>query len=411
MLAAEVNNDRTILDYLNEDCWRAVLQYVPVQDLIRTERASRQWQAVLLTYLRGIHITIVERGEVHHNTLKLTLSEDTIESFEIWTQKLGSSVVDTYCNSLESLAIIKENCPNINALKLQFSESPAPEQLLPFNLRENFKFVQQVYFSCYNISDPCVSEFLADRALQELEFYSCHAMTGLCFNTINLSNLKSLVIDYCRIMEPKYILPVIDRLGELTKLKVATVPYEILEEMQMVLDKMPKLEWLELFDDLRMSCHTSEPLSRLTRLKHLKISCQLGDCDVEAVTRNCQELTTLDLPDCQGMTSESVEPLCRNLGARLTSLYLGTFYEAEDDDVVAIIRGCPQLTLLFIGGSGSLTPALPARAAAARRAASPGRRLTLDLAYTNLTDHCYLEEVKDQYEEMKTEYEDLTVVL
>ncbi|XP_063617238.1 uncharacterized protein LOC134790400 [Cydia splendana] len=413
MLEAEVNNDRTILDYLNEDCWRAVLQYVPAQDLIRTERASRRWQALVLTYLQGINITIDERGKKRHNTCKLELSEDTVKSFESWTQKLGPSVVNTYCNSLESLAIIKENCPNIEALQLQFAESVAPEQLLPNNLRENFKFLQQVSFYECSISDPCVSEFLAHRPLQELEFYYCYALTGLCFKTINLSNLKSLVIYSCHVMKPKYIVPVIDRLGELMKLRLVCVPKELLEKMELVLDKMPKLEWLELCDGLRMRCNSSKPLSRLTRLKHLKLSCQLGNRDVEAVTRCCQELTTLDLTDCQGLTSCSVELICQHLGARLTWLSLGTFYEAEDDDVVALIRGCPQLTLLFIGGAGSLTPALPARAAAARGElrVRGGRRLTLDLAYTNLADPGYLDEVKGQYEEMKTEYEDLTVVL
>ncbi|XP_061708084.1 uncharacterized protein LOC133518418 isoform X3 [Cydia pomonella] len=340
-------------------------------------------------YLQEIHITITEREKTDHNTCRLELSENTIKSFELWTQKLGPSVVGTYCNSLESLAIIKENCPNIEALK--FAESLAPEQLLPYSLRENFKFLQQLsFFQTSSIYDACVSEFLADRALKDLEFYSCHSVTGLCFNTINLSYLKTLKIDFCRQMEPKCILSLIDRLGELTTLKLACITYEILEEMQLVLDKMPKLEWLELYDDLRMSCHSSKPLSRLTRLKHLKISCQLGDCDVEAVTRCCPELTTLDLPDCQGMTSDSVEHICRHLGARLTWLSLGAFYEAEDDDVLALVRGCPELTFLFVGGTGCLTPALPARAAAARRDASPGRRLLLDLACTNLTDDCYL---------------------
>ncbi|XP_061708086.1 uncharacterized protein LOC133518418 isoform X5 [Cydia pomonella] len=290
-------------------------------------------------YLQEIHITITEREKTDHNTCRLELSENTIKSFELWTQKLGPSVVGTYCNSLESLAIIKENCPNIEALK---------------NLLHPNNCSHTVYVKTSSSCNSCLS---FRPVLQ---------------------------------MEPKCILSLIDRLGELTTLKLACITYEILEEMQLVLDKMPKLEWLELYDDLRMSCHSSKPLSRLTRLKHLKISCQLGDCDVEAVTRCCPELTTLDLPDCQGMTSDSVEHICRHLGARLTWLSLGAFYEAEDDDVLALVRGCPELTFLFVGGTGCLTPALPARAAAARRDASPGRRLLLDLACTNLTDDCYL---------------------
>ncbi|XP_073964550.1 uncharacterized protein [Choristoneura fumiferana] len=47
------DHDATILDVLNADCWRLVLDYVPVGDVVRSERVSRAWQQVVRDYLAG----------------------------------------------------------------------------------------------------------------------------------------------------------------------------------------------------------------------------------------------------------------------------------------------------------------------------------------------------------------------
>ncbi|XP_047987110.1 LOW QUALITY PROTEIN: dedicator of cytokinesis protein 7 [Leguminivora glycinivorella] len=80
---------------------------------------------------------------------------------------------------------------------------------------------------------------------------------------------------------------------------------------------MPKLECLEVYCDRSMRCHSSEPLSRLTQLKHLSVSYQLNNSDVEAVVRGCRELRTLELLDCQVADGgRRVSPDARAAGAR-----------------------------------------------------------------------------------------------
>ncbi|XP_063376766.1 uncharacterized protein LOC134664108 [Cydia fagiglandana] len=399
MLEPEVNNERTVLDYLNEDCWRAVLQYVPAQDLIRTERASRRWQGMVLTYLQGVRITI-EREEIQQNYSTCGLKPSKYKSFINWTNKLGASVVSAYCHNLENLAIINENCPNLEALQLSRIVI-GPGQLLRHNLNDNFTFLRGVSFQECSIQDSYVTKFIADRALEKLEIRNCPSLHGLCFDSLNLSNLKSLTIECnSESFEDDKIISIIDR--------------RIDGEMQSVLNKMPKLECLELHGGY-VHGDVSEHLSRLPRLRHLSVTYQLEYRHVDVITRCCQELQSLELLDCQYLMG--VDVIWRHAGARLTALRLDQFYIARDDDVVELVRGCPQLQSLTIGGAERLTCALPARAAAARRAASPRRPLRLDLSYTNLSDEYYLRlqdrglERNGQYEEMKTNYEDLIVVL
>ncbi|XP_063618243.1 uncharacterized protein LOC134791155 [Cydia splendana] len=389
----EAEDERTILDYLNEDCWRAVLRYVPAKDLIRTERASRRWQGVVQTYLIGAGVRIsIEEYDSEKKPNVCRLKPSLYESFENWTKKLGSTVVATYCVGLESLAVIKKNCPNIEALKLQKVQGRTPKLLRQHNLRDNFKCLKRLTIDSRGLTDSCVDQFVADKALEGLKFYCCDAVTGACFKNMNLSNLKSLEIELCRGFEAKHVLPAFDRLNELTKLKLWNISGEFLEGIQVGLDKMPKLEKLDLDDDERMRGECGQQLSTLTRLKFLRLAYQMFDEDIEAITRCCTELVILDLSDCRSMWRRSVRSIWKNAGARLTSLTLGQYDDVKDADIVALIRGCPNLTELAVSGSRQLTPRLPARAAAARRAVAPGRVLELDLSFTNLSSSLCVED-------------------
>ncbi|XP_047987892.1 uncharacterized protein LOC125227594 [Leguminivora glycinivorella] len=406
--------ERTILDYLNEDCWRAVLQFVPIKDLIRTERASRRWQEVLLSYLKGarVHIAIAEYdNEKKPNVIGVSRSLYT--SFESWTKKLGSLVVNTYCIGLKSLETIKENCPNLVTLTLKDVQCETPELLLRHNLNDNFKCLQRLKLESCKIPDSCMNKFVAEKALQELKFYCCDSLTGLCLKSMDLSNLKLLEINLSKDFESKHVLPVFDRMSELKTLKVSDVSGEFLEEIQIGLDKMPKLEKLELDDDERMRGECGQQLSRLTELKHLRLAFQMFDEDIEAITRCCKELVTLNLSDCRSMSRRSVRPIWRNAGARLTELSLMQFYDAKDADIVALIRGCPLLTELTVTGSRQLTRRLPARAAAARRGVAPGKVLDLDLSFTNLSSYVCVEDTDadgPHIDVLERQYEGLNII-
>ncbi|XP_063618242.1 uncharacterized protein LOC134791154 [Cydia splendana] len=342
MLEAEVNNDRTILDYLNEDCWRAVLQYVPAQDLIRTERASRQWQAMVLTYLQGVHINIEKndwnKKENPLNTCTLKPSEH--KSFESWIKKLGASVASIYCVSLENLAMIIENCPNLGSLQLYRIECTESE-LRPYNLHDNFKFLQRVSFYRCSVGDTTFSQFIADKALEKIEFRYCRYLTGLCFSTINTTNLKSLVLESCSNLQ--FIQhSVADHLGGLTELKVTRVNKEIGYDVQFELEKMAKLEQLEL-QCSNMIHGFPEKLGQLPRLEHLGLSFYLDDWDLKKMLQCCGALRSLELLDCE--YSDGFVRVISEHGGALTAVKLDNF-KAKDDDVLQLVSGCPKLEVL-----------------------------------------------------------------
>ncbi|XP_063358746.1 uncharacterized protein LOC134648194 [Cydia amplana] len=292
MLEAEVNNDRTILDYLNEDCWRAVLQYVPAQDLIRTERASRAWQCMVLTYLQGVRIIIEreDKDKILQNYNTCSLKPSRYKSFINWTNKLGPSVVATYCHNLRNLEIINEKCPNLESLQLSRIKIEAGQ--LQHNLNDNFKVLREVSFQGCFIQDIAVTEFIADRALEKLEIRNCtnglNKLNGPFFDSLNLSNLKSLILECnCESFEDDKLPFTIDQrsYGD--------------GELKSVLSKMPKLEWLELHGGYMHDEYVSEHLSRLPRLRHLSVTYQLEHRHVEVITRSCPELRSLELLDCR----------------------------------------------------------------------------------------------------------------
>ncbi|XP_047987371.1 uncharacterized protein LOC125227179 isoform X3 [Leguminivora glycinivorella] len=179
MKIMETEDERTILDYLNEDCWRAVLQFVPAKDLIRTERASRRWQEVLLWYLKGtgVHIAIAEYHK-EDNPSVCRAKRSSYTSFESWTKKLGSLVVDTYCIGLKSLEIIKENCPNLETLTLKDVQCKTPKLLLHHNLNDNFKCLQSLKLHSCNMFDEDIQAITrCCKELVTLKLSDCRSMS------------------------------------------------------------------------------------------------------------------------------------------------------------------------------------------------------------------------------------------
>lgn len=65
--------DVNILDILNRDCLSHILAYIPIRDLIRSERVSKTWQSMVREYLEGVifivpcihseSIVVISRGQ------------------------------------------------------------------------------------------------------------------------------------------------------------------------------------------------------------------------------------------------------------------------------------------------------------------------------------------------------------
>ncbi|XP_063375783.1 F-box/LRR-repeat protein 2-like [Cydia fagiglandana] len=310
----------------------------------------------------------------------------------MWTNKLGSSVVATDCYSLETLKIIRENCPKLESLFFHDLPDSCGSGVFPYNLNKDFKSLNGLCFNNCCVTDNCINQFIADKALEDLDIRHCPKVTGDFLNTINLSSLKSLALLSCYNFDLEHL--ICADLGELTSLIVNHIKYrtlEVQEEIQYMLDGMPKLEYLEInnYHD-KMTCHDYGPLSRLTRLQHLLVSLQVPDEGVEAILQNCKELTSLHFSGCAAMTGCSVAASVCRWGSRLRSLTLEGFEGLDDEDVVTIIRGCPELMSLELMESQYLTPNLPELASESRHAVRPGVRLRLQIDYSLMSDEVRL---------------------
>ncbi|XP_063625568.1 uncharacterized protein LOC134797272 [Cydia splendana] len=384
----------TVLDYLNEDCWRAVLEYVPIRDIICTERASCRWQRAMLAYLREARIGIecrMLRFSKQFLSRRIMRWEIPEHSFEKWTYKLGTSVVAIYCVSEEMLQIIRKNCPHIEALIIYDPE----EKMLLRNQIKNLDHLRKLSFQkCYSISDQCISEFIGSKALEELKVVNNDQVTGQCLTNIDPRNLKSLTLDSCRSLQHHHLEIACRRFNELTKLELNELHRELYEHIPLLLDNLPKLEHLSIIDEFDFAFvefdNYYESICKLGNLKDLRLHVQnITNEDLEKVTRCCKELRSLDVKvySFSDLDAQCLTRICLNAGARLTTLAFTNCDTLTDEDLLNCIRTCPNLTLLDISACCLLTPKLLGLAAAARREMRVHNPLRIFVSDTSMNDH------------------------
>ncbi|XP_063534738.1 uncharacterized protein LOC134744753 [Cydia strobilella] len=411
MLKTESDNTATILDYLNEDCWMALLSYIPVKYVIQSERVSHRWQELVLKYLRRLRIAIryplnwisyfyddygmngtYGNYYLGDNEVVVVLNKRAADylSFACWTNKLGASVVSTYCATNHNMETIGENCPNLETLEM-FRES---KQSLPNIHNENFKWLRRLYFTEYNcVSDLYISRFIANNSvLEELEINSNEIVTGKCLLNIKSAALKSLMFNRCRKLKMCNLLATASS-HNLTKLELINVPYNIYENIHLILNKLPNLEDLCVLDE-HMECdHFFEAVCRLSKLKFLVVMYEATDTNLEDVTRCCKDLIILQFGDCPTVSSRGMEAVTRNVGARITMLGIPKSEYLEDEDVIACVRECPNLMFLDMSGCLRLRQGMLSGAAEARRLM--GARFFLELVVRDT--FLYLDEDTEHY--------------
>ncbi|XP_061705297.1 uncharacterized protein LOC133516398 isoform X5 [Cydia pomonella] len=313
---------KTILDYFNEDCWNLVLGYVPLQDIIRTERASRQWQKMVLTYLSHTRICIKmnyyriwddnEVTGVVQNVRCAFLRETYMASFKSWTCKLGTSVVAGYCTE-KSFNVIGENCPNLEGVTFL----NIPEELLLNNQYENFRRLERLRFiDCFSMTDNSLSQYIASPVLEELLIFFNDQVTGQCFTNIRSPNFKSLDFKYCKALACRLLAVASHHFSELRKLVLECInavniegdfreKEEPFDAMVLVLDKTTKLEYLSTWEFGRYLDNFFESVCQLSCLKELEIDTYGTDKNIAEVARRCPQLRILKFQACNGTISST----------------------------------------------------------------------------------------------------------
>ncbi|XP_063536804.1 uncharacterized protein LOC134746364 [Cydia strobilella] len=385
----------TVLDYLNKDCWRVVLKYVPIRDIICTERASRRWQKAMLAYLREVRIGIESLGfrfsKELFNFRSIRQWEIPEHSFEKWTYKLGASVVAIYCVSQEMLQTINKNCPHIEVLIIYDPE----EKLLLRNQIKNLDHLRKLSFQkCYSISDQCISKFIGSKALEELRVVHNEQVTGQCLTNIEPRKLKSLTLDSCRSLQYHHLEIACHSFNELTRLELNDLPIQLYKHIPLLLENLLKLEVLSIiefeFDFLENDKKYYSSICKLSSLKNLRLHSQnITNEDLETVTRCCKELRSLDVKvySFSDLDARCLTTICLNAGARLTTLGFTNCNNLTDEDLIHCIRTCPNLTLLDVSACCLLTPNLLGQAAAARREMRLHNPLRLFVDDTSMNDH------------------------
>ncbi|XP_063371064.1 uncharacterized protein LOC134659330 [Cydia amplana] len=372
----EERSNSAIINSLNADCWRLILDYLSVKELLQTELTCRDWQKLMLDHISHRPI-VIHSMEIDENTLILRQSSDAWCSFKRWARKCGRSVqdFDMDCKHYKDVVeTLRDYCPNLLGLKL----SRLKKKLSPTNALHFQKLQWLVFDCCDEVTDDCVSQFLTD-SLEELRITYNKRVTGRFLNNLKpVNNMKSLALKHCRALRFPFLLSVADRLSNLTVLELwkrNRSKIEIRDKLHLLFEKMPYLREIdiEIYDMLRRPDEERrrtesnvffESICRLKKLGRVNANFQVWDNHLEALASSCKELMAVDLI-CNHITRRGLDALCRHVGPRLLELNLAESL-LTDDDVAACVYACPKLLSLDLSDCPALEWAVR-RIAQARR--------------------------------------------
>ncbi|XP_048001729.1 uncharacterized protein LOC125238432 isoform X2 [Leguminivora glycinivorella] len=411
----------TILDILNEDCWRVVLDLLPTADIIRSERVCRSWQHVIFRYLQvvGISIEYPWYGhKVSRNQRIVKMEEDDPEKFKILTRKWGSCIKKTDCVNEDSLTIIRKNCPDLEDVTfyglqedaLLSGSTKSFKRLKRVHFRgcdsvrinpsyyvktSRFKhyfafcglycFILKAYFGtcCMNkkqLTDACVKHWLVTYNIEELIVWGAEDLTGKCLLTPHSSKLKGLCFKECEALDYRHLLSATKHLTDLKKLVLVYVPQPIFQHVHLLLDKLSRLEDLCLRWEKRMELEDdwAESIGRL-RLRYLDVSFNPNVTDewLEKASCGFERLKELNLEGCLGISGLGAKAACSVAGPSLQGLHLGSNVKINDASVEDIVRACPNLVWINLSYCHGVTEDIVARLGKARSVCDRKMRLIL----------------------------------
>ncbi|XP_063544389.1 uncharacterized protein LOC134752649 [Cydia strobilella] len=371
----ELSNS-AIINSLNADCWRLILDYLSVKEILQTELTCKDWQKLMLDHISHRPI-IIHSMKIDENTLILRQSSEAWCSFKRWVRKCGCSVqdFDMDCKHYKDVVeTLRDNCPNLVGLKL----SRLKKKLSPTDALHFQKLTWLVFDCCDEVTDDCVSQFLTNR-LEELRITYNKRVTGRFLNNLkSVNNMKSLALKHCRALRFPFLLSVADRLSNLMVLELwkrNRSKIEIRDKLHLLFEHMPNLRELdiEIYDMLRRADEERrytesnvffESICRLKKLGRVNANFQVWDNHLEALVNSCKELMAVDLI-CNHITRRGLDALCRHVGPRLLELNLAESL-LTDDDVAACVYACPKLLSLDLSDCPLLVSAVR-RIAVARR--------------------------------------------
>ncbi|XP_026326045.1 uncharacterized protein LOC113234780 isoform X2 [Hyposmocoma kahamanoa] len=359
----------TILDILNRDCMNHVLTYVPIRDLIRSERVSKNWQNMIQEYLSSIrmfktswwqHVPVTLTTAVLRRVLaRLGGALLRLHIDHHWSalNDRTAHTVGKFCPHLEELKVVGMHTKNWNPL------------IYGCKQLKNLSFI-----SCNKLTDSSLVQLVkSDSCIESLTVANNTHVTGLFLTGSNPPKLTSLAFFNCYSLQGTVLSAAIDTIPTLTTLKLDVCPVSMWKIVPTILNKLPKLEELSLSEytsvELCLMPQGNEAfcsaLSKLSELRTLNLSrnIYITNAVLKQVAQSCPKLQMLNVSSCNsrkhfphaGVGDDGVLAVCRSCAdlSRLDVSYLAALTDAG----AAAAARCLRLRSLTARGNAALSAA------------------------------------------------------
>ncbi|XP_026493548.2 uncharacterized protein LOC113398825 isoform X1 [Vanessa tameamea] len=367
----ETEDDRpyNILDILNRDCLSHILTYVPIRDLIRSERVSKGWQNMVQEYFQGTR-TFKTSWWQH---VPVTLTTAVLRRL---LQRLGASLlrlhIDHHWSALNDRTAhtVGKFCPLLEELKVVGMHTKNWNPLI-----YGCKQLKSLSFvSCNKLTDSSLVNLVkGDSCIESLTVANNTHVTGFFLTGSNPSKLSSLAFYNCYSLQGTVLSSAIENLPSLTSLKLDVCPVTMWKIIPLIISKLPRLEELSLSEYTSVEMVLNPPgndafcnsLAGLTDLKILNLSrnIYITDAVLKTVAQSCPKLESLNVSSCNsrkgfpypGVGDEGVGAVCAACPAlaRLDVSYL----VALSDAGLAAAASLPRLGTLTARGMPALSAA------------------------------------------------------
>ncbi|XP_077298893.1 uncharacterized protein LOC143920073 isoform X3 [Arctopsyche grandis] len=275
-----------ILTILNEDCLLKILSYLPLHELIRSERICKRWQYFVDQKLQRTHKLKTKEWDCC-----IPLKTSVLQKLFI---KFGRFLKILHLNQEWSIFndrtpyLIGKYCPNLIELVVVSLDSKQWRGVIS----KCTKLKSLTFESCSDINDNTFQ--LCKANLEELIVRDTHHPLGKFLKNPNLHNLKKLyMVGIC--VKEKIVLENLSNLKELQHLSLdeSSVSQYFVNH---ILKLLPKLKHLSL-SYLDMECKSLDSIAELKQLEdlHLHMNNGVSDCLIEKICKGCPKLTLLDV--------------------------------------------------------------------------------------------------------------------
>ena len=282
-------------DRFCDDLCEDILQYLSLEDKLRFESVSKQFQRTVFKRQYELYINLSPGEHKYY-----------LENKEGFGYRRGHKYYYIEDQSLDSFEALLKKCPNITSIELETHHLLSNVGYNPEKFNQIFQLIIE---NCYNLSEVIVWKGIAlEFDLNDRNFEEFHQKFGpkmkylrsfRKLNDLNLfPNIERITINN---EQDVSLIPQL-KLDKLKKLEIDF--YQGKEHMlQTFIDKIPKLTHLEVFIDSEDENAIYKSLKNISKLKHLIHFCFHNDFEenntkfwglLKQMANNCKNLKSIE---------------------------------------------------------------------------------------------------------------------